>query len=167
MTTGTRSAGSIRDSLLWALEQTLGAGRSGLEMVEFACQVLGRRVLPEIEHLVTEVRSGRIPVKGLGEGAREILFGAPVAPEERERMIRETAYYRAQRRGAEPSDPEADWLEAEREVDARLAANAGLVARAREASRTAAASTGREAVELRESVGRWLGHSGRDPGRQG
>lgn len=48
-------------------------------------------------------------------------------PEERERMIRETAYFRAEGRGFAGGDPAQDWIEAEREVDRHLAASAGRV----------------------------------------
>jgi chromosome segregation ATPase len=43
------------------------------------------------------------------------------AAERRQRMIREAAYYRAQRRGFAGGDPVRDWLEAEAEVDRLLA----------------------------------------------
>ena len=43
-----------------------------------------------------------------------------ISTEERERMIREAAYYRAQQRGFQPSDPMADWLAAEAEVNALI-----------------------------------------------
>lgn len=43
-----------------------------------------------------------------------------VSPEERERMIREAAYFRAEGRGFAGGDPEQDWIEAEREVDRNL-----------------------------------------------
>ncbi len=45
---------------------------------------------------------------------------ARVAAEERWRLIAEVAYLRAEQRGFERGDPINDWLEAEREVDARL-----------------------------------------------
>lgn len=45
-----------------------------------------------------------------------------VTPEERHRMIAETAYFLAQERGFAGGDPVADWLEAERRVDRQLLA---------------------------------------------
>lgn len=45
-----------------------------------------------------------------------------VTPEMRHRMIAEAAWYRAEARGFEGGDPDQDWLEAEREIDRRLAA---------------------------------------------
>ena len=44
-----------------------------------------------------------------------------VAPEERHRMIQEAAYLRAERRNFQNGDPRQDWLEAEVEVDDRIA----------------------------------------------
>ncbi len=44
-----------------------------------------------------------------------------VTPEERYRMIAEAAYFRAQQRGFEGGDPAKDWLEAEAEIDRKLA----------------------------------------------
>ncbi|QFX95893.1 DUF2934 domain-containing protein [Acidithiobacillus thiooxidans] len=43
-----------------------------------------------------------------------------VSPEQRHLMIAEAAYYHAERRGFQESDPIADWVEAEKEVDAML-----------------------------------------------
>jgi len=47
--------------------------------------------------------------------------GSPVSREERWRMVAEAAYYRASRRHFASGDEVADWLDAEREVDERLA----------------------------------------------
>jgi hypothetical protein len=41
-------------------------------------------------------------------------------PEEKRRMIATAAYYRAQKRGFAEGDPVADWLEAEKEIEALL-----------------------------------------------
>lgn len=48
-----------------------------------------------------------------------------VSPEERRRMIAETAYLKAARRGFAGGNPQQDWLEAEAEIDARLMREAG------------------------------------------
>jgi hypothetical protein len=45
-----------------------------------------------------------------------------VSSEERERMIREEAYLRAEQRGFAPGNEMADWLAAESEVDIRIGA---------------------------------------------
>ncbi len=46
--------------------------------------------------------------------------GIGISAEERQRMIREAAYYRAAQRGFAPDDAMADWLAAEAEVNALL-----------------------------------------------
>lgn len=43
-----------------------------------------------------------------------------ISPDERERMIAEAAYFRAQQRGFAGGDPLEDWLSAEAEVDRLL-----------------------------------------------
>lgn len=43
-----------------------------------------------------------------------------VSTEERIRMIAEAAYYRAERRGFQEGNQDADWLEAEKEVEVIL-----------------------------------------------
>lgn len=53
--------------------------------------------------------------------AREAAYGE-VTPEQRHSMIAEAAYHRAERRGFEPGYELDDWLAAEKEVDALLAA---------------------------------------------
>jgi len=47
--------------------------------------------------------------------------GSSVTPEQRQRMIAEAAYYRAQQRGFQRGDPQQDWLAAEVEIDQMLA----------------------------------------------
>lgn len=44
-----------------------------------------------------------------------------LAPEERERLVAETAYLIAEQRGFQGDQAMADWLQAEAEVDARYA----------------------------------------------
>ncbi|HEY8506795.1 MAG TPA: DUF2934 domain-containing protein [Steroidobacteraceae bacterium] len=50
-----------------------------------------------------------------------------ITPEMRRAMIAEAAYLRAERRGFAPGGEVEDWLAAEREVDALLAADQTLV----------------------------------------
>src|ERR1043165_2649181 len=44
----------------------------------------------------------------------------PVGPQERERLIAEAAYRRAEQRNFTAGDPLDDWLQAEREIDRSL-----------------------------------------------
>lgn len=43
-----------------------------------------------------------------------------ISMEERYRLIAEAAYYRAEKRGFQGGDPTQDWIQAEKEVDAKL-----------------------------------------------
>jgi hypothetical protein len=45
-----------------------------------------------------------------------------ISPELRRQWVSEAAYFRAERRGFRDGDPRTDWIEAEAEVDARIAA---------------------------------------------
>jgi len=67
-----------------------------------------------------------------------------VAPEERHRMIAETAYFLAQERGFTAGDPVSDWIEAERRVDRQLCAlaTARMVERLESGVATAAKTLG-------------------------
>jgi hypothetical protein len=49
-----------------------------------------------------------------------LLEPAPVSAEQREQMIRDTAYFLAQRRGFTEGNPEVDWVEAEAEINRLL-----------------------------------------------
>jgi hypothetical protein len=50
----------------------------------------------------------------------EMIEKFGVTPEERHRMIAETAYFSAQKRGFSGGDTVADWIAAERKVDAQI-----------------------------------------------
>lgn len=45
----------------------------------------------------------------------------PIGAEERQRMIAQAAYYRAEHRNFEPGHEVEDWLAAEKEVELRIA----------------------------------------------
>lgn len=47
----------------------------------------------------------------------QVDIRSSVTPEERQRMIAEAAYLRAERRGFSGGDPNDDWLSAEAEID--------------------------------------------------
>ena len=55
----------------------------------------------------------------------ENIISRGVTPEERHQLIAEAAYYRAERRGFAPGAELEDWLEAEAEINRRLAEAAG------------------------------------------
>ena len=51
---------------------------------------------------------------------RHQALGSDITPQERERMIAEAAYYRAEARGFDGEATMDDWLQAELEIDERL-----------------------------------------------
>ena len=59
----------------------------------------------------------------LARGNTQGALRTKISPEERQAMIREAAYLRAERRGFGGGSEVADWLAAEREVDELLGAN--------------------------------------------
>ncbi len=64
----------------------------------------------------TQHTGKKATVKTTAEGA---MAKQHVSPLERWRMVGEAAYYRAQKRGFLEGNPIQDWLEAEKEIDAR------------------------------------------------
>jgi len=58
--------------------------------------------------------------KSSKEKVLQELTSTPLTPEERDQMIAEAAYYRAEQRGFYPEDHDQDWLEAEKIVDSML-----------------------------------------------
>lgn len=75
-----------------------------------------------------------------------------ITPEERHRMIAETAYFLAQERGFAGGDPVSDWIEAERRVDQQLWALATARMVERLESGVAAAAKKLGAVKRRAST---------------
>ena len=51
---------------------------------------------------------------------RKATATTPNAESERQHMVREAAYYLAQKRGFSGGDPVSDWIAAESEIDTRL-----------------------------------------------
>jgi hypothetical protein len=139
-----------------AAEHLIGAGRSARDLIDFARDRFGDAIVPELRRFLAEVREGRVNLHGLSESARAALLGVQVSPEERERQIREAAYHRAAQRGFVGGSPEADWAAAEREVDERLAREAGLTEKGRKALSSALTIAEKELGNVREVVARWI-----------
>jgi hypothetical protein len=75
-----------------------------------------------IEHGKTVLHRGREAPEILEEEVAELAeeLRERATPAERERMIAEAAYYRAQKRHFTPGHEREDWLEAEAELKARF-----------------------------------------------
>ncbi len=155
---------SARAYLKDALEQMLAAGRSAREFGDFALDKFGDKFIPYLQEFSQEVSKGKIKIKGLGKPAKTAIFGRHVSRQEREDMIREAAYLRAEQRGFVGGSPEEDWCQAEREVDRRLAQESGLVEKGRMALTSVGTIIEREFDEVRHVVAGWLeGGSGSGP----
>jgi hypothetical protein len=69
-------------------------------------------------------RAARGPASTPSVGIKESQPLAVAGPAEREAMIREAAYFRAEHRAVAPGNALEDWLAAEREIDGLLALRA-------------------------------------------
>ncbi len=77
---------------------------------------------PAHEHALLQKKPGLKPA--LATSAVSLLEERPmISPELRLHMIRDAAYFRAERRGFTSGDPMQDWIEAEAEVDRMLEDN--------------------------------------------
>lgn len=139
-----------------SMEHMLEAGRDVRDLTEFALEKFGDEILPYLRRFLRDVGQGNIDIKGLTQSAKTAIVGHQVTAEERERMIRELAYLRSEQRGFVSGYEGEDWHFAEMEIDERLAREAGLVARGREALASAASIAEKEFGSIRKSVAQWL-----------
>jgi hypothetical protein len=84
------------------------------------------------------------------------IIGQHVSLRERERMIREEAYYLAEKRRFTVGYEMDDWSAAEREVDTRLAEEAGLIEKGRRLVESTATSVEKEFQNVKILVVEWL-----------
>jgi hypothetical protein len=73
-------------------------------------------------------------ISGVSASTNEAIFIAGITAAERERRVREAAYFRAQRRGFVGGSAEQDWIDAEREIDLQIAEESWIVEHRREAA---------------------------------
>ena len=118
---------ATKDYLKAALEQMMAVRQSVEDVAEFAATKFGDGFFPYVREFQQDIRAGRTRIQRLAESSKADIFsGTRVNPEERERMIREAAYLRAERRGFADGSPEKDWLAAEAQVDEMLASKLGV-----------------------------------------
>jgi len=139
-----------------AFEHMLAAGRSAREFNEFTLEKFGEQFRPYLRKFLADVGEGRVKVKGMTKAAKASLLGAHVTPQERIELIRIAAYVRAERRGFFGGSPEQDWLEAEREIDAQLSQDVGLVGKGQKALSSATALIEKEFDSIKDSIATWL-----------
>lgn len=139
-----------------AFEHMLAAGRSAREFSEFTLEKFGEPFRPYLRRFLADVSEGRVKIKGMTKAAKASLLGAHVTPQERIELIRLAAWVRAERRGFIGGSPEEDWIEAEREIDAQLSQDIGLVGKGQKALTSAAALIEKEFDTIKESITSWL-----------
>ncbi len=140
-----------------ALEQMIAAGRSAREFGDVALEKFGETVTPYLHEFSEDVSKGRIKIEGLGKSAKRTIFGPHVTPEERQQMIREAAYLRAERRGFVGGSAEDDWHMATQEIDQRLMQERGLVDKGHKALTSAGTIIEHEIDDIKHVVADWFG----------
>jgi hypothetical protein len=141
-----------------ALKQMAEAGHRIHDLSEFALEKFGDEFLPYLERFYRDIREGNIRLK---QSVTTAVFGQVVGAGERERMIRDAAYLRAEQRGFGAGSPDDDWLQAERQVDQQLARHIGLVAKGRKGVSSVKETAEKELAGAREAVASWLEQRGK------
>lgn len=141
-----------------ALEHTIATGHSVKDFSEFALEKFGDNALPHIRHFFQDVREGQIRIKGMARAAKMRIVGLHVSAVEREEMIRVAAYLRAEKCGFTGSTPEQDWHQAEKEVDALLEHEAGLVEKGHRVLTSASTIVEQEYDHVKHIVSDWIEH---------
>lgn len=146
---------NVRPFFQRIMEQVLMAGRSVTDFVEFTIEKFGDAIIPYVKRFLAELEAGKVVLANFGETALAAIIGRDVTPDKRLQMIQEAAYYLAQKR-LPMHEPALDWIEAEREIDARLAAQIGLYGHGRKAVVAVATAVEKEFTEVADSVAQWL-----------
>jgi hypothetical protein len=154
--TGTASDESIRAYLKETLEHLLAAGHSAHDLVELALDKFGRRIIPHLKELQEDILQSRVKIHNLAGSAKIAVFGMQVSPEQREQMIRDAAYLRAETRNFAGGGQEVDWLSAEQEVDGLLARQNGLLEKGRKNIESVSEIAKSELTEVKGVVRHWL-----------
>ena len=139
-----------------ALEHVVAAGHGIKEFSEFTLDRLGDAARPQLRAFIHKARTGAIEVKGITKATRTKILGHHVSKEEREKMIRETAYELAEKRDFNNGDAETDWYEAEKQVAHRLDEEAGLVIKGYETLTHLSTELIAELKTLEHDVHKWL-----------
>jgi hypothetical protein len=146
---------SAKAYLKASLEQVIAAGHSVSEFKDYVVDKFGDAVIPQLRHFLTEVRLGKVEIKGLSQSAKEAVLGHPYSDEEREAMIKEAAYFIAEKHGFDGND-KRDWALATQQIDDQIAAETGLVSKSKKAFESSAAIIEEEYNDLKTVVTDWL-----------
>jgi hypothetical protein len=117
---------AARPHLKEALECTLMLGRSAHDWGEFCLENFGDAVTPYLKRFLDDLEPHTLKIERRSESTWQSSFGAEVTPDERERRVREAAFFRAERRGFVGGSPEQDWIAAEIDIDLQIAEQTGI-----------------------------------------
>jgi hypothetical protein len=157
---------AARPHLRDALEYTIALGRSAHDWGEFCLEKFGVAVTPYLKRFIAEVEPYTLKIERWSDCTKQIFLGAEMNPDERDRRVREAAYFRAERRGFVGGSPEQDWMEAEHEIDEQIAAQMGVIEKAREA----VSSLGELALKgfecIKDTLKAWMARRSPSEGQQ-
>jgi hypothetical protein len=142
------------------LEETMqymaDAGRRLHDFSDFVLEKFGDEYLPYLEHYYRDIREGKVSLQGMTQPVKSAFFGIHVSAGERDKMIREAAYLRAEQRGFSSGSDYDDWLYAEKQIDEQLAKSAGLVEKGRKGVSSLTGQAEEELSSLKSTVTQWL-----------
>jgi hypothetical protein len=147
---------AVKTHFKHTLEHVIEAGHNVKEFTEFALNKFDESYIPHLRQFLSDVSQGEIKIKGLSKSAKTAIIGHHVSLKEREALIREAAYYLAEKRGFAGGHETDDWAAAEREVDTRLAEEARLIDKGRSLVESTATSIEKEFVNIKKAVTGWL-----------
>lgn len=138
-----------------SLEQVIAAGHSVNEFKDYVVDKFGDEIIPQLRHFLTEVQHGKVKIKGLSLTARDAILGHPYSVEERETMIKEAAYFIAEKHGFDGYD-KRDWALATEQIDDQIAAESGLVGKSKRVLKSSATIIEDEYNDIKTVVTDWL-----------
>ena len=147
---------TVRAYLKETLEHLIAAGRSTHDLVGFSIDRFGKKIIPYLNELQEDVREGRVKIRNLTESAKTAVFGIHVSPEQREQIIRDGAYLRAESRNFAGGSDAEDWRLAEQEIDELIAKQKGLLEKGRISIASVAEIAEGELAEVKGAVRNWL-----------
>lgn len=146
---------SAKAYLKASLEQIIAAGHSVSEFKDYVVDKFGDQIIPQLHHFLMEVRLGKIEIKGLSQSTKETVLGYHYSDAAREAMIKEAAYFIAEKHGFDGND-KRDWALATQQIDNQIADEAGLVSKGKKALESSAAIIEEEYNDLKTVVTDWL-----------
>jgi hypothetical protein len=151
---------SSKRYLIEAMKQMAEAGHRIQDLSDFVLEKFGDEFLPYLERFYRDIREGNVRLSGIKQSVITSFLGPGITAgereRERERMIRETAYLRAEQRGFGAGSPDDDWLYAERQIDEQLARHIGLVAKGRKKASSVTEAAEKELASVKNAVESWL-----------